>query len=86
MKLQMDYLPKDNSAHLPSVSIQLTSHIKFWMCSNSMPKSILAYVDACECNHMAFIDRLVKLTYFPEQVASMIDLVGIQLVSWLNDN
>ena len=38
MKLQMNYLPKDNSVQLLGAGIQLTRYIKFWTYGNSMPK------------------------------------------------
>ena len=57
MKLQMNYLRKDNRAHLLLKCLRAITHIKFCTCDDSTPKWILACVGVCECNRTPFNDR-----------------------------
>ena len=57
MKLQMNYLQKDNWAHLLLKCLRAVTHIKFCTCDDSTPKWILACVGVCECNRTPFNDR-----------------------------
>ena len=46
-----------------SVGMQLTCHIKFCMCDDSMPKYILVCEGTGACNCMPFIDRAVFCSF-----------------------
>ena len=64
-KPQMNYMQKDNLAHLLSIGVQLTCDIKFYTCNHSMPKQTLACVGKCKCDRKLIIDR-PAITHFTE--------------------
>ena len=64
MKLQMNYLQKENWTQLMKRCVLLTRHIKFCTCDDSTPKQILACVGACESVRTPFTDTNKTVLHF----------------------